>query len=390
MKKVIRLKESDLKDIIKRILSEQSKENINPNNLKVGDGGRRNPKKKNLVKQLQQKLMDLELLKTGSMIPTGYFGGMTKDALDMYNGKVNKDAPIYALKNPNQNTSNPNKNQKQGTYNPFIPLKNTKQGTPNTKQSTSNTKYNCIAIPKEECDRINSTSDTVISTGADKACAKYMNKCLSKYDKDLSGHAWTALNNLKYRGVATEKYNMFKKDINWNGLWRDLEKYKVTNKSCECHKEDHADKHCNTGIAKSIENSYPSKTGFDISSLELGDIVGMYYSPSTNKGMAFCQKASFDKNGKIIKTSPFEFNTHIGFVVAIKDGVPIILHNIGNETQGLRHATPATKLLSKNGTMIAWVAKDNEMKKGLYFEKFRKGIKNDLPGFKNLPPGFIK
>jgi hypothetical protein len=185
-------------------------------------------------------------------------------------------------------------------------------------------------------------------------------------------------------------YNMFKKDINWNGLWRDLEKYKVTNKSCECHKEDHADKHCNTGIAKSIENSYPSKTGFDISSLELGDIVGMYYSPSTNKGMAFCQKASFDKNGKIIKTSPFEFNTHIGFVVAIKDGVPIILHNIGNETQGLRHATPATKLLSKNGTMIAWVAKDNEMKKGLYIEKFRKGIKNDLPGFKNLPPGFIK
>jgi hypothetical protein len=358
MKKVIRLKESDLKDIIKRVLSEQSKENINPNNLKAGDGGRRSPNKKNLVIDLQQKLMDLGYLKTDSMIPTGYFGDMTKKALDRYNGAVSKyeqlrNQIIKPMGKPIVST-------------PYVkkPIY-TKPSTSNTKQGTSNTKYNCIAISKEECDRINSTSDTVISTGADKACAKYMNKCLSKYDAELSGHAWTALDNLKYRGVATEKYNMFKKDINWDGLWRDLKNYNVTNKSCECHKEDHADKHCNTGIAKSIDNSYPSKTGFDISSLELGDIVGMYYNPSTNKGMAFCQKARFDKNGKIIKTSPFEFNTHIGFVVAIKNGVPIILHNIGNETQGLRHATPATKLLSKNGTMIAWVAKDNEIVRGI-------------------------
>jgi hypothetical protein len=196
-----------------------------------------------------------------------------------------------------------------------------------------------------------------------------MNKCLSKYDKDLAGHAWTVLTNLKDRGVATEKYNMFKKDINWDGLWRDLEKSKVTNKSCECHKEDHADGNCNTKIPQIITNSYPTKTEFNISNLELGDIVGMYYNPSTNKGQAFCQRAKFGGNGKISKTTPFEFNTHVGFVVAIKDGIPIILHNIGNERQGLHHATPATKLLSKNGTMIAWVAKDNEVKKGLESEK---------------------
>jgi hypothetical protein len=365
MKKVIRLKESDLKDIIKKILSEQSKENINPNNLKVGDGGRRSPNKNNSVKQLQQKLMDLGYLKTDSMTPTGYFGDMTKKALDRYNGVVRKDTPIYyGLNKPKQNTPNPSKKPKQGTTNP---LKNTKQGTTNPLKNTK--KYTCIAISKEECDKISSTSDTVISTGSEKACARYMNKCLSKYDKDLAGHAWTVLNLLKDRGVATEKYNMFKNDINWDGLWRDLEKSKVTNKSCECHKDDHADGNCNTGIPKAIQNSYPSKTGFDISSLELGDIVGMYYNPSTNKGQAFCQRAKFGRSGKVIKTAPFEFNTHVGFVVAIKNGVPIILHNIGNENQGLHHATPATKLLSKNGTMIAWVAKDNEVKKGLESEK---------------------
>ena len=358
MKKVIRLKESDLKNIIRKILSEQTKENINPNNLKLGDGGSRSPKKINLVKQLQQKLMDLSFLKTDSMKPTGYFGNMTKIALDKYNGEVSK----YE-QSRNQIIKPKDKPIVSTTYvkKPIY----TKQSTSNTKQGTFNKKYNCIAISKEECDRINSTSDTVISRGADKACAKYMNKCLSKYDTDLAGHAWTVLNNLKRRGVATEKYNMFKKDINWKRLWRDLKNYNVTNKSCGCHEADHADKHCNTGIVKSIENSYPSNTGFDISSLELGDIVGMYYNPSTNKGMAFCQKASFDKNGKIIETSPFEFNTHVGFVVAIKNGVPIILHNIGNETQGLHHATPATKLLSKNGTMITWVAKDNEIIRGM-------------------------
>jgi len=118
MKKVIRLRESDLKDIIKRVLSEQSKENINPNNLKVGDGGRSNPNKKNLVKQLQKKLMGLGLLKTDSMVPTGYFGDLTKKALDRYNGVVRKDKPIYyGLNNPKQNTPNPSKNQKQSTSN---------------------------------------------------------------------------------------------------------------------------------------------------------------------------------------------------------------------------------------------------------------------------------
>ena len=364
MKKVIRLKESDLKNIIRKILSEQTKENINPNNLKLGDGGSRSPKKINLVKQLQQKLMDLSFLKTDSMKPTGYFGNMTKIALDTYNGVVSK----YE-QSRNQIIKPKDKPIVSTTYvkKPIY----TKQSTSNTKQGTSNKKYNCIAISKEECDKISSTSDTVISTGSDKGCAKYMNKCLSKYDKDLAGHAWTVLDILKDRGVATEKYNMFKSDINWDGLWRDLEKSKVTNKSCKCHKPDHADGNCNTGIPKAIQNSYPSKTGIDISSLELGDIVGMYHNPSTNKGQAFCGKVKFDKSGKVIKTTPFEFNTHVGFVVAIKNGVPIILHNIGNENQnqGLHYATPATKLLSKNGTMIAWVAKDNEVKEGLESER---------------------
>ena len=98
MKKIIRLKESDLKNIVDRVISEQNRENINPNNLKLGDGGRRNPKEINFVKQLQQKLIDLKLL-TIVKEPTGYFGRNTKDALDRYNGV---SSPKIVDKKPEQ------------------------------------------------------------------------------------------------------------------------------------------------------------------------------------------------------------------------------------------------------------------------------------------------
>ena len=67
-----------------------------------------------------------------------------------------------------------------------------------------------------------------------------------------------------------------------------------------------------------------------------------------------------------------------GFVAAIKDGMPIILHNIGDETQGLHHATPAYKLLSKNDTMIVWVVSDNEVSKNVNPQKEKEFSLNNL------------
>ena len=110
MKKIIKLKESDIEIIVKRVLSEQGnmfgtaglgtdsaissnrkttpsqKVDINPKKLKMGDGGKSKPKQIADVKALQQKLMDLKLLKTDTMVPTGYFGSLTQKALDAYNG----------------------------------------------------------------------------------------------------------------------------------------------------------------------------------------------------------------------------------------------------------------------------------------------------------------
>ena len=105
MKKIIKLTESDLELIIKKVLNEQTfpgtssgeslgyrnepKGNINPKGLKFGMGGKYDSKNSDDVKILQKKLMDLGILRTKSMIPTGYFGNLTQSALNTYNSKGN-------------------------------------------------------------------------------------------------------------------------------------------------------------------------------------------------------------------------------------------------------------------------------------------------------------
>lgn len=108
--KIIKIKQSDITRIVETVIKEQGlsffpylsttydiltgssntsktppKENINPKNLKLGAGGKSNPSQVNDVKKLQQKLMDLGLLKTDTMVPTGYFGEKTQQALNKYN-----------------------------------------------------------------------------------------------------------------------------------------------------------------------------------------------------------------------------------------------------------------------------------------------------------------
>lgn len=79
MKKIVKLTESDLINIVKKVLIEQ-KQSYNPKNLKFGDMG-------NDVRELQQKLFDAGFLKTKTMKPTGFFGNLTNIALAKAEGK---------------------------------------------------------------------------------------------------------------------------------------------------------------------------------------------------------------------------------------------------------------------------------------------------------------
>lgn len=99
MKKIIKLTEQDLNNIVKKVLKEQSfpglsrweglgfSQNINPKNLKIGAGGSKHPEQINDVKILQQKLIDLGLLKTDTGKPTGFFGSKTDAALKQHINK---------------------------------------------------------------------------------------------------------------------------------------------------------------------------------------------------------------------------------------------------------------------------------------------------------------
>jgi hypothetical protein len=67
------------------------------------------------------------------------------------------------------------------------------------------------------------------------------------------------------------------------------------------------------------------------------------------------QNGNFKFSGK-----PFTFNTHVGFVGAIKDGNPLIFHNV----EGKYLSTPADKMTSNNRKgMISWVISDPDISK---------------------------
>lgn len=91
MKKTIIITESELVKIVNKVISEQSSNvdcsiNINPLNLKYGDGGKSSINKQGDVKKLQKKLWDLKLLQLKNPNnPTGFFGEKTDAALKKYN-----------------------------------------------------------------------------------------------------------------------------------------------------------------------------------------------------------------------------------------------------------------------------------------------------------------
>ena len=250
--------------------------------------------------------------------------------------------------------------------------------------SSTDPKNRCIAISKEECDKISSTKETEIGSGSETRCSAYMVKCLSQYDSDLfGGNAWDAFNNVK--GGGTVKYNLFTSgEVNWTKIWSDLAKNKVSKDTCEKHaKTDNADAKVGSLVPSIVTNNIPSSPKFDINSLRLGDIVGLYHKNSSNKGMAFCQRAlkrGLDNNGNVSDKDPFTFNSHVGFVGAIKNGVPIVIHNVS----GNHIATPATQMLSKNSNdMIAWVVSDNSIASSIESgdSPEKKGYEFSLPKF---------
>ena len=132
MKRIIKLTENQLKDIVSKVIKEQSVVNVNPKNLKFGDRG-------DDVKKLQQLLMNKGYLKTDTMVPTGFFGKLTTSALKSF---LSGGVPL---------TATPSFLQGQGVKKP-APVTQTKQ-QPQTQEkpvSSSGDYLIIIAFPQYE------------------------------------------------------------------------------------------------------------------------------------------------------------------------------------------------------------------------------------------------
>jgi len=371
MRKIIKLTESDLEYIVKKVLTEQGNmfgtagvgikspfidskrysngptqpvnKNINPKGLKLGDGGIKNPQKIKDVKKLQQSLMDLGYLVTNTMTPTGYFGNLTNNALKAF----------YSNAEP--------QNKKLKKVEPEI--KNPKINIGSTK---------CIGLPREMCSKISSTQEVKLGSGKEAQCAAYVTKCLSQYDKDFrAGSAWKSASWLA-GGGGTERFNLFKTNIDWDKIWQGLKDDKITKSDCmRFHSKANSDSLTilpkSRAILKLSKNNEPNSSGVNWKSLKPGDVVGLIHTSTTNKGRAFCERLvddlKLDDKGNF-KQLPFTFNTHVGFVTAIKDGIPIIAHNVGNSfhTSGDYSAVPVTQMLSKGSAdRVVWAYSDPQI-----------------------------
>ena len=90
--------------------------NINPKNLKIGDGGTKKPKLKNDVIALQQKLIEFGCLTTDTGKPTGYFGNKTNTSLIKYN----QQGPCNKVVTDNKPIINKPKDESKGSFTSYF------------------------------------------------------------------------------------------------------------------------------------------------------------------------------------------------------------------------------------------------------------------------------
>jgi hypothetical protein len=196
-------------------------------------------------------------------------------------------------------------------------------------------------------DKLKATDSMYVCKAGQSSCGQFVNDFSEKLDfvgdawlaHDLDGvgkRVWSVYTNLneKFIDAISKTYNVIHKA----GGWKDSGPMSETIKT----------------INKGLTINQPSA-----SILKVDDIVGIYYPPSSHHEEAFYEagKNYFikDKSGNLVKGKTlsggkgFGMNTHVGIVGAIKDGVPLIFHNL----TGSVYSDPYNKI--KGGGKIAWV-----------------------------------
>lgn len=226
-----------------------------------------------------------------------------------------------------------------------------------------NKKYPCVGLTPDACKKISSSGRVTMGDAGTDQCAQFVSNNLRKLDPSyVTGNAWQGYSYVSAKGKG--KYNLFKTGVDWNSIWSKLRENKITKSDCENFAgKSSSDLFTFKGKSRAIldiaKSSVPQQSGVNLSDLKPGDVVGLWHRDTDNGGRAFCERLindlKLDDKGNF-KELPFSYNTHVGFVTTVKDGVPIIAHNV----HGTYYTDPATKMLNKSDKdMIAWVASHN-------------------------------
>ena len=447
MKKIIKLTESDLEKIINKVLKESTILNEAPSdaddlggsqddvNTEISNFNQNAPvDQRQNMKLIQRKLKGLgynlgnfgpnkdgvdgrygrltlaaikDFQRKNGIKSTGWVGSVTAPLLDVMPmkgvsyvgvrpgqkkiGKDNKDA-VQKKKIGNVKTDDIPKKK----ISKIEPEKKKISKIEPEKNKISSTST-CIGLPKNMCSQISSKNAVTLGSGDEAQCAAYVTKCLTQYDKDFrTGNAWKSASWLA-GGGGTERFNLFKTNVDWNKIWKGLKDNKITKSDCmKFYGKANSDLATIMPKSKAILNlskdNEPDSSGVSWRSLKPGDVVGLVHGGTTNKGRAFCERMvddlGLDEKGNF-KQNPFTFNTHVGFVTAIKDGIPIIAHNVGNSlhTKGSYSAVPATQMLSKSSPdRIVWAYSDPQVESSV-----QKALKSSPePKFAGVNYGFNK
>lgn len=222
-----------------------------------------------------------------------------------------------------------------------------KEGKSNTKKSGEEPNPNLVVSSKiadkfdNKIDFNNlNTQDTTeyICDTESENCAQFVNNI--RKDLTYVGNAWDAYNNSRLGETRDSAFDDLDEQTRNDviKLWLDIHNKRIENGNSR---------------VKDIVSKIVPRQG-EITDLKVNDIVGLFYPRSTHHEEAFYQggKGWFkEEGGKMVPGDTIKrgdgwgMNTHIGTVAAIKDGVPLIFHNVGGNVK----SDPPSKL------RIAWV-----------------------------------
>jgi hypothetical protein len=384
MKKIIKLTESDLEMIVKKVLKEQSVINEIASDAEDLDGSQEavnteisnfnqvapRSQKQNMI-AIQQKLKSLGY-DLGTYGPNkdgvdGNYGRRTLAAIKSFQTKNGVKstgwvgtvtAPLLGVDPMNSNVSSsgrktPAKSSVQQTKvdpktkKPIVRT-NDKLQTGVTKDSLLSPSIDVGFKDKFNIAKLSDKDSTYVCKAGQTECGQFVND----FSKKLSyvGNAWLAhdLDQVGRRVMSSYTSLSPQQVEKIFSIFKQIEKQGGPQERKSGGQVENI-KSLQQNIIKDVSPS----------SLKVDDVVGIYYPASSHHEEAFHQagkpyfvsdgKGGWKKGKTITGGKGFGMNTHVGIVGGVKNGVPLIFHNISGDV----YSDPYNKL--RGGGKITWI-----------------------------------